>query len=70
VSEYSTAETLSMSRYVTAQATAAVQAALARFWSANGKPTAQLLEMLSGAVTAATRQELASFFGAAVEEGE
>ncbi len=68
MSEYHDAETLEQARYVTAQATAAVQAALNRFWSKNGKPTDQLLEMLRGQVTYATRQELAQLFGGAAVE--
>lgn len=68
MSEYPDAETLEMARYVMMQSVNAVQMALADFWPKNGKPTEQLLEMLRGAVTAAARQELASFFGGAVVE--
>lgn len=68
--EYPDADTLEMARTVTGTSTAAVQVALRRFWSKNGKPTANLVAMLRERVTEATRQELASFFGGAVEGGK
>ena len=68
MSQYHDAETLEQARYIASPAVTAVQVALNHFWWENGKPTAQLVEMLQAAVTKAVRQELASFFGGVEEE--